>query len=248
MDDELVEMVFDPIKKGSFFLIDKPKGWTSFDVVNELRGQLKKTYGVKKLKVGHAGTLDPMATGLLICCSGPMTKRIQEFQEAEKEYLATLHFGYRTASHDADSEVVSEHSTKGIDREAMEKVLSKFQGSVEQVPPAHSAVKIDGKRAYEEARKGKTPHLSPRQVEIHEIGIDRFQMPELSLRIRCSKGTYIRSLARDIGEELNSGAYLNALRRTSIGRYHVDDAWRIDELRTLIQDRSATPEDRADRN
>ena len=230
-----MEKDFDPIQKGSYFLIDKPKGWTSFDVVSELREELKRAYGLKKLKVGHAGTLDPMATGLLICCSGPMTKRIQEFQEAEKEYVATLTFGYRTASHDADSEVVSEHPIEGIDRDAIERALEKFKGPIEQIPPAHSAIRINGKRAYEEARKGKEPRLGPRQVEIHEIRIESLEMPELRLRIRCSKGTYIRSLARDIGDELKSGAYLSALRRTAIGPYLVDDARTIDELRARIQ-------------
>lgn len=225
----------DPIQKGDAFLIDKPSGWTSFDVVAKLRDLLKKAYGVKKLKVGHAGTLDPMATGLLICCSGPMTKRVTEFQEAEKEYVGTLCFGYRTASHDIESELISEHSTEGVDQKAIQAVLGRFRGAIEQIPPAHSAVRINGKRAYEEARKGNDPRLGSRNVEIHELEIEALEMPELTLRIRCSKGTYIRALARDIGEALNSGAYLSSLRRTAIGEYHVEDAYRIDELRELYR-------------
>ncbi len=230
-----MEQRFDPIKNGSYFLVDKPKGWTSFDVVAELRHLLKKAYGVKKLKVGHAGTLDPMATGLLILCSGPMTKRIHEFQEAEKEYEGTLHFGYRTASHDAETEIVSEHSTEGLDRDKIEQILEKFKGSIEQTPPAHSAVRINGKRAYEEARKGNDPKLAARKVEVHQLRIEKLEIPESTLRIRCSKGTYIRSLARDIGDETKCGAYLSSLRRTAIGKYRVEDAHTIDELRKTFR-------------
>lgn len=226
---------FDPIGEGAVFLIDKPSGWTSFDVVAELRSLLKKRYGVRKLKVGHAGTLDPMATGLLICCSGRMTKSIHRFQDAEKEYVGRVRFGYSTASCDADSEFISEHSTEGIDRESIEAVLPKFRGKIEQVPPSHSAVRVGGKRAYEEARKGKDPGLGARSVEVHDIRIESFQAPELELRIRCSKGTYIRSIARDLGKELKSGAYLSALRRTRIGEDRVDDAHTMNDLREFLQ-------------
>lgn len=230
-----MEKTFDPIHTGAVFSIDKPKGWTSFDVVDRLRKWLKKAYGVKKLKVGHAGTLDPMATGLLICCSGPMTKRVNEFQEAEKCYRATLKFGYSTASHDGETEVVSEHSTENIDGERLGTILPVFEGSIQQVPPAYSAVRVNGKRAYEEARKGKDPGLEARTVEIRKIELESFEGDEAVLLIRCGKGTYIRSLARDLGEQLGSAAYLKALRRTRIGDRDVDDALTIDELRASLQ-------------
>jgi tRNA pseudouridine55 synthase len=239
---------FDPIKSGAVFSIDKPKGWSSFAVVDQLRKSLKKAYGVKKLKVGHAGTLDPMATGLLICCSGPMTKRIDQFQNAEKSYRATLRFGYRTASHDAETEVVSEHPTEGIDQERIETVLPSFEGRIQQVPPSYSAVRINGKRAYEEARKGKEPELGSRTVDIHEIELESFEGEEATIRIRCGKGTYIRSLARDLGEELGSAAYLKALRRTRIGEYDVDNALTIDELRASLQSEEKAVSDRDRRN
>lgn len=231
-----MEKAFDPISKGAVFPIDKPKGWTSFDVVDRLRKWLKKSYGVKKLKVGHAGTLDPMATGLLICCSGPMTKRINKFQEDEKVYRATVGFGYQTSTLDAEGEVTAEHATEGIDRDRIEALLPSFQGKIEQVPPAHSAVKINGKRAYEEARKGNDPGLEARQVEIHELHLENFENEEATIYIRCGKGTYIRSLARDLGERCGSAAYLKALRRIRIGQYHVDDAFTIDELRASFQE------------
>lgn len=231
MDQEL-----DPKYRGAVFSIDKPKGWTSFDVVDHLRKQLKKKFGLKKLKVGHAGTLDPMATGLLICCCGPMTKRINEFQEGEKTYEAKVRFGYRTASNDAETEIVSEHSTKGIDEECIEEALENFKGKIEQVPPAHSAVRVNGKRAYEEARKGKDPGLGARNVEVHQLELEGFVSEIATLRIRCSKGTYIRSLARDLGDELGTGAYLTELRRTGIGRYDVEDAFTIDELRAHLKE------------
>ncbi len=233
----------DPIKEGAYFLIDKPSGWTSFDVVDRLRKMLKKANGVKKLKVGHAGTLDPLATGLLICCSGPMTKRINEFQEAEKSYRATFRLGQTTHSHDAETEVVEEQDPSHIDEKDLEEVLKNYRGAIEQVPPAYSAVRVEGKRAYEEARKGKDVGLKARNVEVHELQLERYEVPRVTLFIRCGKGTYVRSLARDIGNDLGCGAHLEQLRRTAIGPYRVDDAYTIDELCTLLQNSPDTAQD-----
>ncbi|MFB6257744.1 MAG: tRNA pseudouridine(55) synthase TruB [Flavobacteriales bacterium] len=228
-------MTFDPKQDGEVFLVDKPKDWTSFDVVAHLRTLLKKRHRLKRLKVGHAGTLDPMATGLLICCSGRQTKRIQEFQEAEKEYVATLQLGYRTFTCDAESELIAEHSTKEVTDERIEQLLPSFQGTIQQVPPSHSAVRVNGKRAYEEARKGRDPGLGARTVKIHDIRVEASEIPELTLRIRCGKGSYIRSIARDLGDRLGCGAYLSALRRTRIGDHLVEDARTIHELRASLR-------------
>lgn len=205
-------------------LIDKPLQWTSFDVVNKLRNKLK----IKK--IGHAGTLDPLATGLLILCTGKMTKRIDEFQAQEKEYTGNLVVGQTTPSHDLETPVSEAKDISFISDEIINNATKKFTGIIQQVPPIHSAIKVDGKRAYELARKGKEPELKPREVTVSVFEITAINLPIISFRIVCSKGTYIRSLARDFGVELGVGAYLSKLCRTRIGQFHLKDALAIDEV------------------
>ena len=198
--------------------------WTSFDVVNKLRGKLK----IKK--IGHAGTLDPLATGLLILCTGKMTKRIDEFQAQEKEYTGNFVIGQTTPSHDLETLVSEAKDISSISEEVIQEAIKKFTGTIQQVPPIHSAIKVDGKRAYALARKGKEPELKPREVTVIAFEITSIQLPTVSFRIVCSKGTYIRSLARDFGEELEVGAYLSKLCRTRIGQFHLKDALTIEDI------------------
>jgi tRNA pseudouridine55 synthase len=199
-------------------LINKPPGWTSFDVVNKLR------YTLKIKKIGHAGTLDPLATGLLIICTGSMTKRMEEFMGLEKEYTGTFVLGQTTPSHDLETAVSNKKDVSHLTTEAIHLAASKLTGNILQTPPAHSAIRIGGKRAYALARKGKEPVLQPREVLVKEFSITRVNIPEVQFRIVCSKGTYIRSLVRDIGEALGVGAHLSQLCRTRIGNYHLADA------------------------
>lgn len=205
-------------------LIDKPLEWTSFDVVNKLRKKLK----IKK--IGHAGTLDPLATGLLILCTGKMTKRIDEYQAQEKEYTGQLVIGQTTPSHDLETIVSEAKDIAHITNELITVAARKFTGTINQIPPIHSAVKIDGKRAYKLARKGKEPELKPRSVTVTEFEITSIELPIIRFRIVCSKGTYIRSIARDFGEELGVGAYLSKLCRTRIGQFQLKDALTIDAV------------------
>ncbi len=210
-------------------LIDKPLNWTSFDVVNKLRGKLK----IKK--IGHAGTLDPLATGLLILCTGKMTKRIDEFQAQEKEYTGDFVLGQTTPSHDLETAVTEAKDISFITHEAILETANKFTGVLQQIPPIHSAIKVDGKRAYKLARIGKEPELKPREVIVSLFEITSIQLPIVSFRIICSKGTYIRSLARDFGNELGVGAYLSKLCRTRIGQFHLKDALKIEEVNLEVQ-------------
>ncbi len=209
---------------GGIVLINKPYGWTSFDAVNKVRSVLRKYYGIRKIKVGHAGTLDPLATGLVIICTGRMTRQISHFQMLEKEYIADFVLGKTTPSYDLETEVDKEYKTEHITKKLVENALEKFKGEFDQVPPLFSAKFIDGKRAYKRARRGDDIELPATPVSIRELEIEHFELPELRLRISCSKGTYIRSLARDLGREINSGAYLSALERTRIGSYLLKDA------------------------
>lgn len=204
-------------------LVNKPLEWTSFDVVNKLRNQLK----IKK--IGHAGTLDPLATGLLILCTGSLTKQIDSFQQQEKEYTGTFTLGQTTPSHDLETEVSEPVSLGNITPEKLEACRIKFIGNIEQIPPQHSAIRIKGKRAYEYARKGVEKELKPRQVNISTFEWN-ISLPTIQFRIVCTKGTYIRSLARDIGNELGVGAYLSSLCRTRIGDFKLEDAKTIDEI------------------
>jgi tRNA pseudouridine55 synthase len=205
-------------------LIDKPVEWTSFDVVNKLRRKLN----IKK--IGHAGTLDPLATGLLILCTGKMTKRVDEFQAQEKEYTGNLVIGQTTPSHDLETPVTEAKDISFVSQENIFEATKKFTGVIQQIPPIHSAIKVDGKRAYKLARKGKEPELKPREVTVTVFEITAVNLPVISFRIVCSKGTYIRSLARDFGEELGVGAYLSKLCRTRIGEFHLKDALNIDDI------------------
>ncbi len=215
---------------GEILYVDKPLQWTSFDVVNKVRGTLCRSLGVKKLKVGHAGTLDPLATGVMIVCTGKATKRIDELQSGAKEYIATIALGATTPSFDLEHEIDAHFPTEHITRQLVDDVLSQFRGEIWQVPPVYSAVKIDGKRAYDYARKAQEVALKPKLLVVDELEVLRFELPVLQIRVVCSKGTYIRALARDIGMALHSGAHLTALRRTRVGTATVDKCWDIDQL------------------
>lgn len=211
-------------EEGRVLLINKPREWTSFDVVNKLR------YKLKIKKIGHAGTLDPLATGLLIICTGKMTKRIEEFMGMEKEYTGAFTLGSTTPSHDLETAVVKVTDVDHVTEKMIHDAALQFKGTISQVPPAHSAIKVGGKRSYELARKGKETELKPREVEVKEFEITGINLPDVHFRIVCSKGTYIRSLARDFGEQLKTGAYLSALCRTRIGSFYLKDALQIDEV------------------
>jgi tRNA pseudouridine55 synthase len=215
---------------GKIILIDKEIDWTSFDVVNKLRNALRTELGIKKIKVGHTGTLDPLATGLVILCTGKATKRIEQFQNLDKEYVARITFGATTPSFDLETTIDQTFPTEHISLRSLEEALERLSGTISQVPPAFSAKQVDGKRAYEMARLGEKVKLSPREVQIFDTEILSFELPELILRIHCSKGTYIRSFADDLGQLLASGAYLSGLRRTKIGDFHVNDAKKINDF------------------
>lgn len=223
-------------------LIDKPKDWTSFDVVNKLRFTVKHKLGIKKIKVGHAGTLDPMATGLLILCVGKYTKTIDSLTGMDKTYATTLKLGASTPSYDAESEEDGSFPVDHITDALLEEKIKLFQGEIEQYPPMFSAIKIKGQRLYNLARKGITVERESRSLKINECKITRFELPEVDLFIDCSKGTYIRSIGHDFGQVLGSGAYLTALRRHSIGEYNVDHAMSIQECVDWINATASTDE------
>lgn len=217
-------------KEGEILYIDKPLKWTSFAVVNKLRYHISRKLGVKKIKVGHAGTLDPLATGVMIICTGKATKRIEEFQYHTKEYIATLQLGATTPSFDLEKEIDATYPTEHITREMVEDVLKKFIGTIEQVPPVFSACKVDGKRAYDLARKGDEVELKAKTLVIDDIELLECNLPEIKIRVVCSKGTYIRALARDIGQALNSGAHLTGLIRTRVGEVKLEDCMKPEEF------------------
>ena len=220
---------------GEIIYLDKPLGWTSFDAVKRVRGALLRRMRLKKLKVGHAGTLDPLATGVMIITTGRATKQIERLQSGIKEYIATIRLGATTPSFDLETEIDATYPTEHITRELVDKTLERFTGTIEQIPPAFSACKVDGKRAYEIARKGREVNLKAKTLVIDEIELLRFSPDELELRIVCSKGTYIRALARDIGEALNSGGHLTALRRTRVGDVTVGDCLSVEQVAELIR-------------
>lgn len=221
--------------EGEILYIDKPLGWTSFDAVKRLRGSLTRRLGVKKIKVGHAGTLDPLATGVMVLCTGKATKRIDELQAGVKEYIATIALGATTPSFDLETEIDATYPTEHITRELVEEVLTRFHGRIEQVPPAFSACKIDGHRAYDLARKGREVELKAKVLVIDEIELQSFESTSITIRVVCSKGTYIRALARDIGEALGSGGHLTALRRTRVGDVGIDQCLSVDQVAELIK-------------
>lgn len=229
-------MTFDFLT-GETLYIDKPLEWTSFDVVKRLRGVIQHRLNIKKLKVGHAGTLDPLATGVMVVVTGKSTKLIERLQAGVKEYVATLKLGETTPSHDLETDIDGHYPTGHITRQLIEEVLPRFKGRIEQVPPAFSACKVDGKRAYLMARKGRDPELKPKILVIDDIELLSFNPEEMTLELRvvCSKGTYIRALARDLGEALGSGAHLIALRRTRVGDIGIADCLTVDQAVEIIR-------------
>ena len=218
--------------EGQLLLVNKPYNWTSFDVVGKIRNSFKPL----KLKVGHAGTLDPLATGLLIICTGKMTKQIDTFQAEEKEYTGTMTLGATTPSYDMETEPDNKFDTSQLTEEQLRNNCRQFTGDIQQYPPAHSAIKIDGERLYEKARRGEEVELRLRSVTITEFELTRIELPEVDFRVVCSKGTYIRSLVNDFGAALHNGAYLSKLRRTRSGNFRVEDAWEVMELVTMIRE------------
>ena len=222
-------------EEGEVFLIDKPLDWTSFDAVNLIRAVIKRYHGIRKIKVGHAGTLDPLATGLLVICTGRMTKKIDHFQAQEKVYTGTLLLGQTTPTFDMESEPDAFYPTDGITIEMMEEARKKFIGDIMQRPPKFSAIKIDGKRAFDYARSDEEIALKERLVHIEDFKLDYTEFPKINFEVKCSKGTYIRSLANDFGKELGNGACLISLRRTKIGDFSVENARDLFELKREIQ-------------
>ena len=225
---------------GEILYFNKPLHWTSFDLVNKIRYKISRFLKQKKIKVGHAGTLDPLATGVMIICTGKATKRIEEFQYQTKEYIATLKLGETTPSFDLETEVDGSYPTEQITKELVEDVLKQFIGSIEQIPPVYSACKVNGDRAYEFARKGIEVELKPKLLVIDEIELLSYNMPEIIIRVVCSKGTYIRALARDIGQALNSGAHLTGLCRTRIGDITLNDCMDIEDVDQMLDSLKAT--------
>lgn len=219
---------------GEIICIDKPLTWTSFDAVKRVRGALLRRMGIRKLKVGHAGTLDPLATGVMIICTGRATKRIDSLQQGVKEYVADLALGATTPSFDLETKIDATYPTEHITREAVEVALKQFLGRIEQVPPSYSACKIDGRRAYDMARKGQEVELKPKVLVIDEIELLDFAPEAIRIRVVCSKGTYIRALARDIGRALGSGAHLTGLRRTRVGDITIDRCLSVEAAAQMI--------------
>lgn len=220
---------------GEILYFNKPLRWTSFDLVNKFRYKLSRKLKVKKIKVGHAGTLDPLATGVMIVCTGKATKRIDEFQYQTKEYVATLKLGETTPSFDLEKEVDVTYPTEHITSDMVNEVLQSFVGTIQQIPPVFSACKVDGKRAYELARKGEEVELKSKTLVIDELELMECNLPVIKIRVVCSKGTYIRALARDIGVALNSGAHLIALERTRIGNVTLDKCMTPDDIDEFLE-------------
>ena len=223
-------------EEGQVLLFDKPLYWTSFDLVNKVRIIIKNALGIKKIKVGHAGTLDPLASGLMIICTGRATKKIEEFRDLDKEYIATVHLGETTPSFDLETEINGRFPVEQISENLVIKALNDFLGEQKQIPPVHSAKMIDGKRAYEFARKGIQKEMNPVTIYFRETELISFGIPETTVRIVCSKGTYIRSFARDLGKALGSGAYLSALERTAIGPYLLKNAFSLENFENFIKE------------
>jgi tRNA pseudouridine55 synthase len=227
-------------EEGRLLLFDKPLYWTSFDLVNKVRGMIRSSLKIKKIKVGHAGTLDPLATGLMIICTGKFTKKIDEFFNLDKEYIATFHLGETTPSFDLETEIDNKYPVDHITLELVQNALAGFLGGQEQMPPMYSAKFVDGKRAYEFARKGVDKKLDAVKVTFSEIELLGFSLPDVKVRLRCSKGTYIRSFARDFGKALGSGAYLSALQRSAIGPYGLKGSWDIEKFSLFLQQMQQT--------
>jgi tRNA pseudouridine55 synthase len=233
------QLTSEDVQEGLIFCLDKPLEWTSFNLVAKVKFPLQRRLRLKKLKVGHAGTLDPLATGVMLVCTGRATKLVEELQSGRKEYVATLCLGATTPSFDLEHEIDRTYPTEHITRELIEQVLPRFIGRIDQIPPAYSACKIKGKKAYDLARAGKEPQLKAKTLVIDEIELLDCSLPQITLRIVCSKGTYIRALARDIGQALESGAHLTALRRTRVGNITADQCLSTDEFQQWLD--SALP-------
>jgi tRNA pseudouridine55 synthase len=223
-----------PYLDGKVLLFDKPLNWTSFQLVNKVRWLIRQQYGIKKIKVGHAGTLDPLATGLLIICTGKETKNISTYQSQEKEYTGTITLGATTPSFDLETEIDQTFPTDSLTPEILQETTKQITGEIQQKPPIYSAIKKDGKRLYELARAGETTEISARTVTVTDFDLTRIELPEVDFKIGCSKGTYIRSIANDYGAALNNGGHLSALRRTAIGDYRVEDAMGIEEFEEML--------------
>jgi tRNA pseudouridine55 synthase len=221
--------------EGQVLLFDKPLYWTSFDLVNKVRIIIRSNLGIKKIKVGHAGTLDPLASGLMIICTGRATKKIDEYRDLDKEYIASFHIGETTPSFDLETETDTQYPTDHIDEVLVKKVLDSFLGEQKQLPPMYSAKLIEGKRAYEYARQGVMKKIESVTVFFREIELLSFGVPEIKIRFVCSKGTYIRAFARDFGLALKSGSYLSALERTAIGQFHVHESYDIEKFQEYIE-------------
>ncbi|OAB80623.1 pseudouridine synthase [Cochleicola gelatinilyticus] len=228
-------MTSEDYKEGQVILIDKPLEWTSFQVVNKVRWLIKRHYNIKKIKVGHAGTLDPLATGLLILCAGKFTKKIETFQAQQKEYTGTITLGATTPSYDLETEVDATFPLSEITEDAIYAATSQFTGEIQQQPPIFSALKKEGKRLYEYARAGEEVEIPSRTITISEFEITQIELPLVHFRVACSKGTYIRSLAHDFGKALNNGGHLSALRRTKIGDFSVANAISITEFEERLK-------------
>ena len=232
----IIELNHDSILAGQVILVDKPLTWSSFQAVNKLKYLLKNKYDLpKKFKIGHAGTLDPLATGLLIICTGKFTKTISEIQAQTKEYTGTFYIGATTPSYDLETEIDQRFEISHINKELILETVNQFIGEIDQKPPVFSAIKKDGVRLYEHARAGEIVEIASRKTTIYEFEITRIQLPEVDFRIKCSKGTYIRSIAFDYGRALQSGGHLTALRRTKIGDYDVDNSLNLIHLENLLQ-------------
>jgi len=234
--EQLIEEVAEKYKAGQVLLINKPLEWTSFDVVNKIRYSLKKYLGIKKIKVGHAGTLDPLATGLVIVCTGKATKEIDQYLGQQKRYVASVRLGATTPTLDMESEPDEVFPWEHITNERLDGTIQSFQGDIEQIPPVFSALKINGRKAYEMARKGLEVKMQPRQVTIHSMEVLESALPDFKVDVTCSKGTYIRSLARDLGTAMDSGAFLTGLVRTEIGDFKLDMAQSIETFEKKLID------------
>lgn len=228
----------DAFLAGQLLLIDKPLEWTSFQLVNKIRWAIRKTYGIKKIKVGHAGTLDPLATGLMLICTGKMTKQIEQFMSMDKSYTGTLKLGATTPSYDLETEVSGFKSTEHITNKLLENTRNTFVGTIWQKPPMHSAIKIDGKRLYTLARAGDTAKIPKREITISSFELTAIKLPCIDFSVSCSKGTYVRSLAHDFGQALNCGAHLTSLRRTRIGDYTLSNCLTLDNFLSSLEQKS----------
>ncbi|HLP74765.1 MAG TPA: tRNA pseudouridine(55) synthase TruB [Bacteroidales bacterium] len=239
MDNKEISNIF---TEGQVLSFNKPLYWTSFDLVNKIRIMLRTTFRLKKIKVGHAGTLDPLASGVVLICTGKSTKRIDEFRDLEKEYVATIYLGQTTPSFDLETETEGDFPVGHITEKLVLEILDSFKGRQMQMPPSYSAKLIGGKRSYEFARKGVEKELSPSEIYFHRIELISFNLPEVTVKLLCSKGTYIRSFARDLGLALGSGAYLSALERTAIGNFSVKKAFTVESFEEYLKIVSQTPD------